>query len=70
MAAAQASSSFDQDRSAAGPAVCTHCGTTTEDPGLTWMREFDPRRGSVWCCTGCARSNLRAIEAKLDRDYW
>lgn len=68
MTAAQASSS--QNSSAAGPVVCNHCGTMADEPGLTWMRDVDPRRGPVWCCPQCARRNLRAIEAKLDEDYW
>ena len=68
MAAAQASSS--QDSVVSGTVSCQHCGTMTDDPGLTWMQERDPRRGTVWFCPQCARRNLRAIEAKLDEDYW
>jgi hypothetical protein len=37
---------------------------------MTWMRETDQRRGHVWVCDGCAREHLRAIEAKLDREWW
>jgi hypothetical protein len=27
-------------------------------------------RGAVWTCPACARANLRAIESKLDQEYW
>ncbi|TKV61363.1 hypothetical protein FDO65_07140 [Nakamurella flava] len=49
---------------------CSRCGTSTTDPGLTWMSERDARRGPVWFCDRCARTHLRSIEAKLEQEYW
>jgi hypothetical protein len=34
------------------------------------MADYDRRRGQMWVCDRCARQNLRAIEAKLDREWW
>lgn len=50
--------------------TCSYCGRIAEEPQLTWVLEFDPRRGSIWICRDCARANLRSIEAKLDQEYW
>jgi len=55
---------------AGGTISCSICGTTVERPPLTWMLETDPRRGSVWVCDRCARQHLRAIEGKLDQEWW
>ena len=49
---------------------CSVCGITVDGPPMTWMRETDPRRGHVWVCDRCARANLRAIEAKLEQEWW
>jgi hypothetical protein len=51
-------------------AICSMCGTTVGEPPMTWMRESDARRGTVWVCDRCARDNLRAIESKLDQAWW
>ncbi len=50
--------------------TCSHCGQVAEEPQLTWVLEIDRGRGQVWICLACTRSNLRAIEAKLDQEYW
>jgi transposase len=55
---------------AGGTISCSICGTTVEQPPLTWMLETDPRRGAVWVCDRCARQHLRAIEGKLDQEWW
>jgi hypothetical protein len=34
------------------------------------MFENDKRRGGVWYCETCARENVRAVEAKLDQEWW
>lgn len=52
-------------------ATCDHCGAVTEadEPPLTWSMSTD--RGRVrWYCERCTRQNLRAMEGKLDREYW
>jgi len=52
------------------PVSCSLCGRTAEAAPLTWLYEKDARRGAQWVCDSCARSNLRAIEAKLDQEWW
>ena len=52
------------------PVYCSLCGRRADAPPLTWLYERDPRRGGQWICDTCARSNLRAIEAKLSREWW
>lgn len=38
-------------------------------PPLTWSREVE--RGIVtWLCAACARTHVRAIEGRLDREWW
>ena len=49
--------------------ACMLCGTRSAGPPLTWMLERTTR-GSVWYCGACARANLRAVEAKLDEQWW
>jgi hypothetical protein len=50
-------------------ATCQLCGTPAPDSGVAWMVE-NTARGPVATCPSCARTNLRAIEAKLDQEYW
>ncbi len=53
-----------------GPgASCGLCGAPVPASPITWMVENTPR-GTVWSCPACARTHLRAIEAKLDQEYW
>ena len=49
---------------------CAFCGTTASKPPLTWMYERDRGRGGRWFCQDCARQNLRAVEAKLEQEWW
>jgi hypothetical protein len=49
--------------------ACQLCGTPVPDSPVTWMVE-NTARGAVWTCPACARANLRAIESKLDQEYW
>jgi hypothetical protein len=49
---------------------CSLCARTGDGPPMTWMRQTDPGRGSVWVCAECSRIHLRAIEAKLDQSFW
>ena len=53
-----------------GP-TCDRCGTPAPDnePPITWSVSVE--RGQVRrYCDRCTRENVRAIEGKLDEDYW
>ena len=51
-------------------ASCAVCGTTVEaPPPLTWSTSTGPR-GTTWACESCTRTHLRAMEAKLDEEFW
>ncbi|WP_395726961.1 hypothetical protein [Nakamurella sp.] len=49
--------------------ACQLCGTPVPSVALAWMLE-STARGAAWTCPACARANLRAIESKLDQEYW
>ena len=57
--------------------VCALCGTSLdanddEQSGmaaLTWVTSTERGR-EIRYCPACARDNVRAIEAKLDGDFW
>lgn len=56
--------------SPAGPVgACQLCGTAVPGMTLGWMSESTVR-GVTWTCPTCARTHLRAIESKLDQEYW
>ena len=51
--------------------TCDFCGSGVDDdvPPLTWsvsMENGQVRR----FCEGCTRDNLRAMEGKLDAEFW
>lgn len=49
--------------------VCARCGTPADGPPLTWTCSME--NGSRhYFCDNCARSNLRAIEGRLDSAWW
>jgi hypothetical protein len=49
---------------------CSVCGTTVAgDPPLTWSSSTGPR-GLTYVCERCTRDQVRAIEAKLDEQWW
>jgi hypothetical protein len=53
--------------------TCQICGLTATaadgDPPVTWVLDVaGDRRG--WTCPGCARDNVRSIEAQLEPDWW
>lgn len=53
------------------PRVCDYCGRTESDPLvlLTWTTAVE--RGRVkWFCEVCSREHLRAMEGKLDSEWW
>jgi hypothetical protein len=50
--------------------TCDFCGRT--EPGetpLTWSTAVENGRTRVFCDT-CSRENLRAMESKLDSEWW
>jgi hypothetical protein len=56
--------------------TCDFCGTTAPDdaPGgtempLTWTTAVENGRQRVFC-ERCSREHLRAIESKLDSEWW
>ncbi|MET7655079.1 MULTISPECIES: hypothetical protein [unclassified Streptomyces] len=75
----QAGSHGDQDGSydgqggaAAEPRtlVCARCGARAEaPPPITWTCSVQRSVRSYFCET-CARENLRAIEGRLDPEWW
>jgi hypothetical protein len=49
--------------------TCDFCGTTAPQLPLTWMTAVENRRTRVFC-ERCSREHLRAIEGKLDSEWW
>jgi hypothetical protein len=57
--------------------TCALCGTTldanddeqTGMAALAWVTSTERDR-EIRYCPSCARDNLRAIEAKLDGEFW
>ena len=51
--------------------TCAFCGTVVESetPPLTWTSATE--RGELqWYCDDCSRTHLRAMESKLDSEWW
>ena len=58
------------DDEAGGPAVtCALCGQTAAEPSLTWSTSVERGR-LLHYCDRCSRDNVRAIESKLDGEWW
>ncbi|MDP9824106.1 ribosome-binding protein aMBF1 (putative translation factor) [Nocardioides massiliensis] len=54
----------------ASSTTCDFCGTTVPgDPPLTWTAAVEGDRLRRFC-DSCSREHLRAMEAKLDSDFW
>lgn len=53
------------------PATCDLCGVTVphDHPPLTWTSALERGRWKYYC-ESCSRENLRAIEGKLDSEWW
>ncbi|KRF14013.1 hypothetical protein ASG90_14570 [Nocardioides sp. Soil797] len=53
------------------PATCDFCGqqAETDDVPLTWSTAVENGRSRVFCET-CSRRHLRAMESKLDSEWW
>ncbi|MEW2078516.1 hypothetical protein ACFZAG_10570 [Streptomyces sp. NPDC012403] len=63
----------DDGGSAAGPEpeplVCARCGTRAEGPQPTWTFSVEDGARRHYC-EACSRDNLRAIEGRLDAQWW
>lgn len=53
------------------PSACSVCGGRAEDElaVLTWTLDAHDDRWD-WICPDCSRDHLRAIEARLDAEWW
>jgi hypothetical protein len=51
------------------PVTCGSCGLQADEPPLTWSSATG-LRGTTWTCETCTRRHLRAMEAKLDEEFW
>ncbi|CUR58591.1 conserved hypothetical protein [metagenome] len=51
--------------------TCELCGTGVEESTavLTWTTALERGR-QRWFCDRCSRENLRAMESKLDSEWW
>lgn len=50
---------------------CAFCGRSAgaETAPLTWTSAVEGGR-TVWFCDVCSREHLRAMESKLDSQWW
>lgn len=51
--------------------TCDFCGRVAEDEAatLTWSTAVEQGRRKTFC-DDCSRRHLRAMEGKLDSEYW
>lgn len=51
--------------------TCDFCGRVSEadDPPMTWTRAVELGRARYFC-DRCSREHLRAMESKLDSEWW
>jgi hypothetical protein len=49
--------------------TCARCGATEEQQPLTWSTSVERGR-TVHYCDRCSRENVRAIEGRLDTEWW
>ncbi len=54
-----------------GVVTCSFCGTTVEaeTPPITWISAVENGKRR-WFCDDCSRTHLRAMEGKLDSEWW
>jgi hypothetical protein len=53
------------------PVTCDFCGTAapSDEVPLTWTTAVEHGRSKVFC-DKCSREHLRAMEGKLDSEWW
>jgi len=50
--------------------TCDFCGKQAEDgEAMTWVTSVEKGRRKTYCDL-CSREHLRAIEGKLDSEWW
>ncbi|MGN9792521.1 hypothetical protein ACWGH4_27560 [Streptomyces sp. NPDC054847] len=49
--------------------VCAGCGKVAEGPPVTWTCSVEDGVRH-YLCEDCARDNIRAIESRLDPQWW
>jgi hypothetical protein len=51
--------------------TCDFCGRTEQDPArlLTWTIAVENGHRKAFC-DACSREHLRAMESKLDSEWW
>jgi len=49
--------------------TCDFCGATADELPLTWSSAVENGRDKVYC-DRCSREHLRAMEGKLDSEFW
>lgn len=59
----------EEESGGAGAVSCGRCGLTADAPPLTWSTSVE-RGQQVYYCDRCSRDNVRAIEGKLDSEWW
>ncbi len=57
------------DEENAAETVCAGCGTVAEGTPVTWICSRERGQARYFCET-CARTNIRAIEGRLDSPWW
>jgi len=50
-------------------ATCDFCGRQEDELPLTWTTAVENGRKRVFC-DACSREHLRAMESKLDSEWW
>ncbi|GGW58413.1 hypothetical protein GCM10010340_41040 [Streptomyces griseoloalbus] len=51
------------------PLVCARCGTRAKGPRPTWTLSVENGARRHYC-ERCSRDHLRAIEGRLDSQWW
>jgi hypothetical protein len=51
--------------------ICSFCGTTAPEGAstLTWTTAVENGKQRMYC-ESCSREHLRAMESKLDSEWW
>ncbi|MGW6296142.1 hypothetical protein, partial [Streptomyces sp. NPDC055058] len=61
----------DEEGSATEPraVLCARCGTAADGPPVSWTLSVEGGARRYYCEV-CSRENLRAIEGRLDAEWW
>jgi hypothetical protein len=62
-------SADDSSDAAPPPVQCALCGAVADTMPLTWTTSVERGRTMLYCDT-CGRDNLRAIEGRLDSEWF